>query len=34
VSFKIPPNLMFGPGIPVKLSVAGVDSNTVLIDLP
>jgi len=34
VRIKIPQALAFGPSIPVKLSIAGLDSNTVLIDLP
>ena len=34
VSIRIPASLAFGAGIPVKLSISGVESNTVTIDLP
>jgi uncharacterized protein (TIGR03437 family) len=34
VGFRIPESLMFGVGIPVTLSIAGVESNAVTINLP
>jgi uncharacterized protein (TIGR03437 family) len=34
VSVKLPEGVTFGPAVPVKLSINGVDANSVMISLP